>query len=184
MTRRRIVMLEALAVIAVTVGGFAALQYPMRRFETVTSAALAGLLGPHHIFVLGGPSLLEFPYRGSAYKVTVAPSCSSTASVVSIAALGLLIRRGSRWRRLAATGAAVAAVVCGNILRIAGSLAVGLFAGRASLVLFHNWVGTVFAFAYTVGGFILLLCIVLGDRRATEAEALSPRFATLGSPLA
>jgi hypothetical protein len=70
-----------------------------------------------------------------------------------------------------ATGAAVGTVVAGNILRISASLAVGLVAGRTSLVLFHDWVGSMFGFGYTLGGYVLLLYLLLPsdpDRHPTR----------------
>jgi LPXTG-motif cell wall-anchored protein len=33
------------------------------------------------------------------------------------------------------------------------------------LVLFHDWVGSTFGFAYTVGGFVLVLAILLRRRK-------------------
>jgi carbamoyl-phosphate synthase large subunit len=57
--------------------------------------------------------------------------------------------------------AGLVAIVAGNLIRIAGSVVVGLFSGRASLVLFHDWVGSVFGIAYTIGGFIVTLTLLL-----------------------
>lgn len=62
---------------------------------------------------------------------------------------------------------AVAAVVGGNFLRICSSVVVGLYAGRPSLVLFHDWVGSVIGFAFTLGGFVLMLWILLPARSST-----------------
>ena len=59
----------------------------------------------------------------------------------------------------------VASIVVGNLVRIASSSVVGLLAGRVSLVLFHDWVGSSFGFAYTIGGFVLMLAVLLRRRR-------------------
>ena len=52
-------------------------------------------------------------------------------------------------------------VAIGNVLRITASVGMGLVAGRASLVLFHDWVGSLFAFAYILGGYILMISLLL-----------------------
>ncbi|HET9079843.1 MAG TPA: hypothetical protein VFO01_04930 [Trebonia sp.] len=46
-------------------------------------------------------------------------------------------------------------------MRIVGSVAVGLAAGPPSLVLFHNIAGSMFGFAYTLGGFIIVIAVLL-----------------------
>jgi carbamoyl-phosphate synthase large subunit len=80
-------------------------------------------------------------------------------------------------RRFLAIGAAVVAVVVGNFVRISSSVVVGLYAGRSSLVLFHDWVGSMIGFAFTLGGFILMLWILLPAR----AEAPVPSLVTEGA---
>ena len=56
---------------------------------------------------------------------------------------------------------AAALVVACNVLRIAASIWVGLRWGSSDLVLFHNWVGTLFALAYTLIGFLFMLYLML-----------------------
>jgi carbamoyl-phosphate synthase large subunit len=115
------------------------------------------------------------PDTHAPFRAIVTPTCSSLASALAIGALATLAparTRRARRRRVAATAAAVATVVAGNILRIAASLAVGLVAGRGSLVLFHDWVGSMFGFGYTLGGYILLLYLLLP---ATSLSTSEPR---------
>ena len=69
--------------------------------------------------------------------------------------------RGRTGRRIGALACALGCVLAGNVLRIAGSIAVGLVHGKASLVLFHDWVGSLFAFGYTLGGYLLMLFLLL-----------------------
>ena len=63
------------------------------------------------------------------------------------------------------------AVLAGNLMRIAASLSAGTWAGRACLVLFHDWVGTMFTFASILGGYVLMLYVLLPDRQPTPALA-------------
>ena len=60
--------------------------------------------------------------------------------------------------------AAVVAVFDGGFLRICSSVVVGLYAGKPSLVLFHDWVGGMIGFAFTLGGFVLMLWMFLPAR--------------------
>lgn len=194
MRRRRIALAHIAAVIIITVGGYALFQHDTRLAETWCAATVARLFGSHNFLTIGGTSILESPEKGPAFLAVVTPSCSSAASVASLVALASLIRNGSRTRRLAALAAAVLTVVAGNITRIAASLIVGLIAGRVSLVMFHDWVGSMFSFGYTLGGFILMLYIVLGDgRRPSHAVSESNQTAPVvetgksgepGNPLA
>jgi carbamoyl-phosphate synthase large subunit len=134
--------------------------------EAEASAGLLRLCGAGGVSVAAGSgsAITVVPDSHAPFRAIVTPSCSALASGLAIGALASLApvrRRRDRTRRLVATGAAVGTVVAGNILRIAASLAVGLVAGRTSLILFHDWVGSMFGFAYTLGGYVLLLYLLL-----------------------
>jgi len=60
-----------------------------------------------------------------------------------------------------ATSIAVGLVIFGNIVRIALSIGVGIFFGRGSLILFHDWAGSTFTFIYTLGGFMVMLILLM-----------------------
>ena len=55
-------------------------------------------------------------------------------------------------------------VIAGNVIRMAAVLWVGSVGGRGALVMFHDWVGAVFTFGYTLFGYILMLFLVLPRR--------------------
>ena len=59
-----------------------------------------------------------------------------------------------------------------------GSLWVGLEAGPASLVLFHDWVGTLFALTYTLVGFFLMLYLILPSATAHDPARPAATSAT------
>ncbi|MBV8980081.1 MAG: hypothetical protein JO086_04205 [Acidimicrobiia bacterium] len=169
--RSRVVLLRMAGVILVVGVGFVLLQQPARRLEARASTALLQACGASGVSVAAGSSVLVVPSGHAPFRAIVTPSCSSLASALAIGALAALAPARRR-RRAAATGAAVATVVAGNVLRISLSLAVGLVAGRASLVLFHDWVGSMFGFAYTLGGYVLLLYLLLPACPRTSSSLL------------
>jgi len=154
----------ALYVIGVCVAaalGFAVLHQPVRAFEAATAIALLRTLGATGVHGGGTSSVLVTPAHHAAFFVLVTPSCSSLASLLSFGCLYPLLPRSSAGRSAVALATAVGVVATGNIIRITASIAIGLVAGRASLVLFHDWVGSMFTFVYTITGFIVMLAMVL-----------------------
>lgn len=168
-----------LGVLGATALVFSAVQLPWRSAETVIAAHMAAALAGRAVPVLGGTSILVVPPRSAAFVAVVTPACSSAASVLAITFLGTVMTLGSaarRARRVGAIFAAVAVVFAGNLVRIAASVLVGLAVGRSSLVLFHDWMGSMFSFVYTLSGFILMLYIVLpaGPRSAPRPVVRPP----------
>ena len=160
---------RVVAVLLAAVGGFAAFQAPARHLEARATVALIELTGQGQVFLASGSSIAVVPGNQRAFKAVVTPTCSSLSSVLAIACIASLAI-GTWRRRLSALAAAATAVVAGNVVRITASVAVGLRAGRSSLVLFHDWVGSVFAFAYTLSGYVLLLYLLLPPSRRVVAE--------------
>jgi exosortase/archaeosortase family protein len=155
-----------LMVVLVAVIGFSVLQGIARQLETRATVGLFALAGSHKVFVASPTSIGVVPSGHPAFRAVVTPTCSSLSSLLAIGCLASLAR-GSR-RRVGALATAAITVAAGNVLRIAASILVGLFSGRSSLVLFHDWVGSAFAFAYTLGGYVLLLYLILPRRAASE----------------
>lgn len=143
---------------------------PFRRMEGTAAVDLLHLAGvpDHAVQSLGGVLLAVIPPGHDGFLVYVAPGCSSLAALLSLVLLVLFTPRGLGWWRLCAPAAAVFCVLAGNVLRLAGSLGFGLVAGRDSSLLFHDWAGTIFSYIYTVGGYLLMLWLLLsacGKRR-------------------
>lgn len=153
-------------VLAFSAIGFVALQGPIRYWETIASAKLLHLFGADRAHVVLPTSIQVFPTNGDAFRAVVTPSCSSAASVVALSLLSTLVPKLCRRRLGPALLVAVFVIVVGNIVRIAGSVAVGFVAGRPSLVLFHDWVGSIFTFVYILAGFVMMLYLLL-PRHAT-----------------
>lgn len=157
---------------------FFLLDDTFRHFEAGASAWVLHTLGVADeaaVFVPAS-SVAVFPPTAGPFLATVTSSCSSLSSLLAVAFLGLFTPRREPVRRVGALLAACAVILAGNIARIAASLGIGLAAGPASLVLFHDWVGSLFAFGYTVGGYLLMLWILLprndeGGSDALQAES-------------
>ena len=155
---------------AVTLVGFVLLKGPMRRFEI--AAVLAILHARSRLTEIGGFAVQALPPHQFPFRVEVTPYCSSLVAILALAGIAGFVLPGPRLRRLGAFAAAASLVVVCNIARIAASIWVGFRYGAGDLVLFHNWVGTLFALAYTLLGFIFMLFLMLPK---TQERADIPR---------
>jgi len=172
-SRARRALLRVGLIVVVCVGGFVMFQHAARSLETHAAERVVRMVGgSKRSFVLDSTSIVVVPFHGQAFRAIVTPSCSSIASVLAIACLSTLAPPAPRRRRVVAISAAIATVALGNISRIAASVVAGLFMGRSSLVLFHDWVGGIMTYVYTLGGFIVFLYILLPDRRRAAPAAV------------
>lgn len=171
MTHRRAQVLFALvASIFVALVGFRLLNGPMRSLEETAVLRIflpvrdhTTVVGDHNFQVL---SPGHFPFRA-----VLTPYCSSLVSVLALAAIAVFVLRGPILRRLSAFVVAGLFVLCCNVIRIGGSLWAGLRYGPQGLVLFHDWLGTVFGLLYTLFGFLLMLYLMLPSATAEMARA-------------
>ncbi|RBY78127.1 hypothetical protein DQ238_13055 [Geodermatophilus sp. TF02-6] len=169
--RRLLVVLGDLALAALIcwVGfrhGAAVLQVHEARW-VVASLRLLGVDSasdalPRHIMV--------FRDDGGMILAGVTESCSSILSVLGLTALTVVVLRGRRQHAVAGLVVAVAALLVLNHLRLAASTVAGLLWGDAALVLFHDWVGTVWNLAATLGGFLLMVCTTLPTAQRAEQD--------------
>ncbi len=153
--------LRVFVVLFISIAGFLLIESPFRVGESHVVAALLGLVGADSTRVPYDTVIEIFPSDGPSLLASITMSCSSLSSLLAIACLAFLGPNRLRRRWWSALGVALVVVALGNILRIALSLGTGLLAGRDALILFHDWVGGVFAFIYTLGGYILFLYLVL-----------------------
>ena len=179
---------------------FGLVQSPFRRFEVVFDAGLLHLVGFTGVGVTAGHDILLNPARHAAFWVNIAPPCSSLPAVLSLVGLATIIsprvRSGNgvsslRFARSVAVAAAV--MFLGNVVRIDSSILMGLVAGRVVLVLFHDWVGSVFGFASLLAGWVLLIWMLLPTRSGRGSGWRRPgvgfrqvpggRSASMGAPV-
>lgn len=156
-------LIPPIAVVIAMVVVFAYLIEPVRRFEAATASSLLHLLGvaPEAVQLRANASLAVHPSGQAAFRAVVTPYCSSLSSLLAIMGLTIFTPRRLQRRRIPALACALVCIATGNVMRIAASVMMGLLAGTSSLVLFHDWVGSMFAFAYTLGGYLLMLALLL-----------------------
>jgi exosortase/archaeosortase family protein len=176
--RRRFVVAAALAMaLLVAVGGFMLLSGPARQLEAVlVMAALAPVRS--HASVVNDTYFQLLPPGQVAFRAQLTPYCSSLIPILALVSIGFFILRATWLRRLLAVGAAAGLVLLCNVVRISTSLWMGYEFGGNALVLFHDWIGTFFALAYTMAGFFLMLYLML-----PAATATIPRAARLSDVL-
>jgi exosortase/archaeosortase family protein len=157
------------ALVALLGAVFAAGQTPFRHWEAMAVAEMVRATGLHGVLGVNGSQILLSHGSGvgqQVFWVDITPSCSSLGPALALALIAYVMSVGNPARdRILAGMAGVASIAVGNLVRIGSSVVVGLLDGRVSLVLFHDWVGSTFGFAYTVGGFVLVLAILLHRRR-------------------
>jgi exosortase/archaeosortase family protein len=111
------------------------------------------------------------PEHQDPFRAVLTPFCSSLVAILALGAIALCVLRGSILRRASSFLVAATFVFCCNVLRIAVSLWGGLRYGPEGLVLFHDWVGTIFGLAYTLAGFLLMLYLMLPSATARMPRA-------------
>lgn len=156
-------LIPPIAVAAAVVVVFTYLIAPVRQFEAAAASSLLHRLGvaPQAVQVRANASIAVYPHGQVAFVAVVTPYCSSLSSLLAITGLTVFTPRRLRRRRIPALACALVCIAAGNVIRIAASVMIGLRAGTSSLVLFHDWVGSMFAFAYTLGGYLLMLAFLL-----------------------
>lgn len=166
MTARRVEVFSLLVLgVAAAFIGFHTLNESLRRVEESAVLALLAGLGDR-VSVVPGHHFQVLPPDQEAFRAQLTPYCSSIVSILALAVIALFILQAPWPRRLVALVAGMLLVLACNVLRVSGSVWMGYELGPGSLVLFHDWVGTVFALAYTMAGFFLMLSLLLP--RATE----------------
>lgn len=178
MNRRRAEVFSSLALgVALAFVGFYALTGAVRDLEVQAVLALMAPAGERAAAV-NGHVFQVLPPSQDAFRAELTPYCSSLIAALALCAIALFVLHGPWPRRLFALTAAVTMVLLCNVLRITGTLWMGYEFGDQALVLFHDWAGTLFALAYTMGGFFLMLYLLL-----PSADARIPRAARVSDVL-
>jgi exosortase/archaeosortase family protein len=115
-------------------------------------------------------NIMVFRPDGEIIVAEVTESCSSILPILGLTALTAVVLRGRRQHAVAGLVVAVAALLLLNHLRLVASTLAGVAWGTPALVLFHDWVGTVWNFAATLGCFLLMVCITLPTAERAEQD--------------
>ena len=121
--------------------GFALFLDPWRRVEANGIAGIVHLFGTDRVSAGYANQLLVIPTGARPFFATISPSCSAIAAVLAFGAVTIFLVTGPVSRRVLAFVAASTFVVVCNLVRIAGSILVGLDSSSHGLVIFHDWVG-------------------------------------------
>jgi len=171
MNRRRLVVSTSIGIaLLVAVGGFYLLTDPVRRIEVAMVMALFRPVGSR-ADVVDGVLFQMLPPDQEAFRAELTPYCSALIPVLALTCIGFFVLSGPWRRRLLGVAAAAALIVLCNVLRIGGSLWMGYEFGGNALFLFHDWIGTFFALAYTMAGFFLMLYVLLPSASASIHRA-------------
>jgi len=146
---------------------YLAVQAQVRYLEARVCVALLRTANLSQAHAVAPDSIQAFPPGHTGFVVNITPSCSCLAPILSVGLLATLLPVKSRSKLCRAILLGVTAIAIGNILRIALSVMVGYVSSSAALILFHDWVGSIFSFLYTLFGFVLLL------RSLLDADAQS-----------
>jgi exosortase/archaeosortase family protein len=181
---RALVWLRVAFIVLATPAAFVLLESHARTTELGFDIGTLRLFGVHRVPVVIGTTALILPLHSTPFFVDLTASCSSLASVLTLLCIALALpsRIAPLPRRLLAFSLAAVAVIIGNLLRIDLSILVGVLISRSSLVLFHDWAGSIFGFAYTMGGFILMLWVLLPKVVEGEKTGIAGVLPALGRP--
>ena len=164
------VLLDLLLAVVICAVGFRYGAGFLQVHEARWVATVLDLAGVDSVSASLERHILVFRPDGEIILAEVTESCSSILSVLGLTALTAVVLRGRRQHAVAGLVVAVAALLVLNHLRLAGSTLAGLVWGTPALVLFHDWVGTVWNLGATLGGFLLMVCITLPTAERAEQD--------------
>jgi len=142
----------------------------MRRFELDSLAWLFRLFGVGGVTAAVGDNLLIASPGHRPILAFISPSCSSLMGILALGTLAVAVLRGRRGHTVVAYVVSAVALFVLNLGRMAASCVAGLWFGRGALLLFHDWVGTVWNFVATLLGFLLLLYLTLPSADRAEQD--------------
>jgi carbamoyl-phosphate synthase large subunit len=160
-----VAILRLTATIAFVFFAFSLLHEPSRHLEARLVAFVFAHLGIGGIGPVYGPQIMVLPAHKAAFLATVTPSCSALAAVLTFFAIAAFLLHGPLKRRAVAVGVAAGVVVFCNIVRIGLSIIVGLHTGSRGMVVFHDWVGTIFGMFYILFGFTIFVFVLLPSNK-------------------
>ena len=167
--RRRLVLLEIIGAVAWCVGGYAVAIEPARFFEVWLASGVLRAFGVDRISDALGDAFLIFGPNFEPVTAEMTASCSALTSILALSALaGVALRQ--RPQSLIGLLAASVFVLFANQVRLILSLLAGRYLAVDALVFFHDWVGAVLNFAYTLIGLLIMIGLTMHDPRRAEQD--------------
>jgi exosortase/archaeosortase family protein len=171
--RRRLpVLLDLLIAVGICLVGFRYGAELLQVHEARWVAMVLRLVGSDSVSGTVPGHILLFRADGEIINAEVTASCSSILAILGLTALTAVVLRGRRQHAVAGLVVAVAALFLLNHLRLVMSALAGLWWGDSALVLFHDWVGTVWNMAATLGGFLLMVYVTLPTAERAEQDVV------------
>ena len=169
--RRRPVLLDLALAIGVCAVGYRYGAGFLQESEARWVVAVLRLAGVDTVSAVVPRHILIFPPGREPILAVVTASCSAALSVLGLAALALTVLRRRRQHAVAGFVVATAALLLLNHLRLVASTLAGLWWSDDVLVLFHDWVGTIYNLAATLAGFLVMVWITLPTPDRAEQDA-------------
>jgi carbamoyl-phosphate synthase large subunit len=170
-TRRRwAVVLDLAVAVAICVLGYFYAAPFFRRYEALGAVAVLRLFGVDDVSNAVPEQILLFRPGGEVLAGVVTTSCSALLTVVGLAALTSAVMRSRRLYAVLGLVVAVTAVLVANNVRLVFSALAGLWWGSPALTLFHDWIGTLWALAATLLGFLLMVYVALPTAHRAEQD--------------
>jgi carbamoyl-phosphate synthase large subunit len=170
-TRRRFaVLLEVLVAVAICLVGYRYGATWFKEHEARWSVAVLRLLGEERVSDAIPGHILMFRSGGEVLDGEVTTSCSSILTVIGLVALTVAVLRNRRWHAVYGLAVGLVAVVVANDLRLIASALAGLHWGKPAMILFHDWVGTIWTLGFTLIGFLIMVCLTLPTSDRAEQD--------------
>jgi exosortase/archaeosortase family protein len=176
--RRRLTIVSELGIaVAICLAGYYGAAEWFKVHEAIWTVAALHLVGVDSVSDVLPGHILMFRSNGELLNGVITTSCSSILTVVGLTALTAVVLRQRRLHALWGLLVALLAVVVANDLRLIASTLAGVCWGKPAMVLFHDWVGTVWTLAATLGGFLLMVCLTLPAAERAEQDVAGRHIA-------
>lgn len=170
-TRRQwSVALDLLGAVTICVLGYYYAAPWFRKYEAIAAVAVLRLVGVRGVSDAVPEQILMFRPGGEVLAGVVTTSCSALLTVVGLAALTSSVLRSRRLYAVLGLIVATAAILVANDVRLVLSTLAGLWWGRPAMTLFHDWIGTFWALAATLFGFLLMVYVALPTAHRAEQD--------------
>ncbi|WP_104524430.1 exosortase/archaeosortase family protein [Blastococcus atacamensis] len=177
--RRAAVLVELCITVAICLLGYHYGATWFKEHEASWTVAILRFFGEDRVSDVFPGHILMFR-DGEVLDGEVTTSCSSILTVIGLTALTFAVLRGRRLHAVLGLAVGLVAVVAANDLRLIASALAGVHWGEPAMVLFHDWVGTVWTLAATLGGFLVMVHFTLPSAGRAEQDVVGRH--TAGRP--
>jgi exosortase/archaeosortase family protein len=168
--RRWAILMEIGIAVGICLVGYYGAASWFRVHEALWTVRALQLVGVEQVSGVLPGHILMFRSDGELLNGEVTTSCSSILTIVGLTALTAVVLRNRHLHALGGLLVALVTVVVANDLRLIASALAGIRWGEPAMVLFHDWVGTVWTLAATLGGFLLMVCLTLPAAERAEQD--------------